>query len=314
MATKVIAKMNQFICWLDRVSLWWLFFPLFAVVFAPFLVLGEGSVFEWYDQLDEVMMNYVLTARHLGEGLKVLPEMLGGINASGLQPAAVLFIPLYRVLPEFWAFVLQYAIIFAVAFFGMYFCARELTGSSILALVAAGCFCMLPEYPVYGLSAAGIPLVLYAFIRIWKGKEPWPSFLFLVLFGLTSHLVLSGYVVLGFWALGIVVSFLRKRKSGWLIAAFIALLAVYVAVNHSLFVELLLGQSSYVSHREEMVSSALPFWSTVWEIFFSSAQHVPSLHRYLILPITVALILGGIFLKRMEKETRLTYFMALGGC
>lgn len=306
-------KINQIILWVDGLPLYWFFPLLFAVVFAPFLVLGEGSVFEWHDQLDEVMMNYVLNARHLGEGLQVLPEMMGGINASGLQPAAVLFIPLFRLLPEFWAFILQYAILFAVAFLGMYFCVKELTGSSILSLVAAVCFCMLPEYPVYGLSAMGIPLVLYAFLRIWKGKNPWPSFLFLVMFGLTSHLVLSGYVVLGFWAVGIVVSLLRKRKSGSLTAAFFVLLAVYVVENRSLFVELLLGQSNYVSHREEMVSSAQPFWYTVWEVFSSSAQHVPTLHHYLILPITVTLLFGGIFLKRMEKETRRAYFMALGG-
>lgn len=313
MPTKAIKKLNSIIHYLDNVPLWWLFIPLFAVVFAPFLVLGEGSVFVWHDQLDGFMMNYVLTARHLGEGLQVLPEMMGGINASGLQPAAVLFVPLFKILPEFWAFVLQYAITFAVAFYGMYFCVRELTGSSILSLVGAGCFCMLPEYPVYGLSVVGIPLVIYAFLRIWKGKNPWPSLLFLALFGLTSHLALSGYVVLGFWAVGIAVSLLLKRKSGWLTAAFFILLAVYAAENYSLFVELFLGQNSYVSHREEMVSYAQPFWKAVWEVFFFSSQHAPSLHHYLILPIAVTLILGGIFLKQMEKEMRHTYFVALGG-
>lgn len=58
--------------------------------------LGEGSVFPIHDQLDESMMNYMLTARHLGQS--VIPEMMGGIRSGGLSPAALLVVPLYRFL------------------------------------------------------------------------------------------------------------------------------------------------------------------------------------------------------------------------
>lgn len=308
----IINKINQTILWVDRLPLWQLFFPLFAVVFAPFLILGEGSVFDWHDQMDEVMMNTVLTARHLGEGLQVLPEMMGGINASGLLPAAVLFVPLFRILPEFWAFVLQYAVIFAAGFFGMYFCVKETTDSSILSLITAGCFCMLPVYPIYGLSEMGIPLVLYAFLRIWKGKSPWLSFAIVILFAFTSHLVLTGYVVLGIAVLILIAALFLKKMNKWLITAFCLLLGGYVAVNYSLFEELFFGQGSYASHREEMVTYAQPFWDTVWNVFLSSSQHALSLHRHLILPIVVILIVCGFWLKRMEKGTRFCYFAALG--
>lgn len=313
MIKHIARKLNSFILFVDKLPLWWLFFLLFAVVFAPFLVLGEGSVFDYHDQLDEYMMNTVLTARHLGEGLRILPEMMGGINAGGLQPAGILFVPLFRFLPEFWAFVVQYAVCFAVAFLGMYFCTKELTDSSILALITAGCFCMLPMYPIYGLSEMGIPLVLYGFLRLWKGKRPWLSLLIVILFGLASHLVYTGYVVLAFWAVGLGVSLVRRRGSRWLAIAFFLLLVVYIAENHSLFAELFFGQGSYVSHREEMVAYALPFWDTVWNVFVSSAQHAPSLHRCLMLPIVVTLAIGGLVLKKINKETRLRYFLSLGG-
>lgn len=313
MIKTVSKKINQTIFRLDNAPLWGIFFLLFAVAFLFFPVLGEGSVFEYHDQLDEYMMNTVLTARHLGEGLSVLPEMLGGINASGLQPAGVLFVPLFRVLPTFWAFVLQYAIVFAAGFFGMYLCVKEMTKSSILALMAAGCFCMLPLYPIYGLSEMGIPLVLYSFIKLWKGAKPWPYLLLLLFFALTSHLVYTGYVVLGLWAVGLIVSFLRKRKSRWLAAAFFLLLAVYILENYHLFAELFLGGSNYVSHREEMVTYAMPFLETVWNVFTSSAQHAPSLHQYLIIPIAVILLAGGCFLKNMDEEVRTQYYQALGG-
>ena len=311
---RILDKTNSIIIFFDRIPLWWLFFLLFALVFTPFLILGEGSIFEYHDQLDESMMNIVLTARHLGEGLDVLPEMMGGINASGLQPSAVLFVPLYCILPTFWAFLVQYAVCFAAAFLGMYFCVKELTGSSILAVTAAGCFCMLPLYPIYGLSEMGIPMVLYAFLRLWKKKAPWISLVLVVFFGLTSHLVCTGYVVLAFWGMALVITWLRRRKgSKWLVAAFCLLLGVYVIVNRSLFVDLLFSRSSYASHREEIVNYAQPFWETVKSVFLQSAQHAASQHQYLILPIVLLLVIGAFCLKRLSQKTRVRYWMAVGG-
>ncbi|MCH5270442.1 MAG: hypothetical protein J1E83_06790 [Lachnospiraceae bacterium] len=313
MIKKAAKKINQTILWLDNAPLWGFFFLLFLIVFLLFPILREGSVFEYHDQLDEYMMNTVLTARHLGEGLEVLPEMMGGINASGLQPAGVLFVPLFCVLPAFWAFVLQYAIVFAAGFFGMYLCVKEMTESSVLALMAAGCFCMLPLYPIYGLSEMGIPLVLYSFIKLWKGAKPWTCLLMLLFFALASHLVYTGYTVLGLWAVGLLISLFRKRKSGWLAAAFFLLLAVYILENYHLFAELFLGGSNYVSHREEMVTYAMPFFQTVWDVFVSSAQHAPSLHKYLIIPIAAILAAGGFLIKNMSQEMRVIYYKALGG-
>ena len=74
------------------------------------------------------------------------------------------------------------------------------------------------------------------------------------------------------------------------------MLVTYVIVNWSLILEILVGDSSYVSHREEMVSSATPFFETFWSLFRNSAQHAPSLHKYLILPIVIFLLLGAFFI------------------
>lgn len=310
---RVGGKINDALMKMDRWPLWVLFPILLAAVMAPILVLGEGSVFDYHDQWDEVMMSMVFSAKHMGDGLEIWPEMMGGINPSGLQPAAALFVPLYRFLPAFWAFVTQYAVMVTAGFLGMYLCVKELTGSSFLSLIAAGCFCMLPHLPIYGLSAVGIPLAAYGFLRLWKGKNLLPSYGILVFYGLTSNLVLTGYVVLGFWAAGTVVSFLRRRKWGMLAGGFALLTAVYVWMNRNLFWELFLGRKEYVSHREEMVTYAMPFWKTVWEVFTSSAQHAPSLHRYLILPIVVSLLLGAVCYQKMERESRKRLIFAGAG-
>lgn len=137
-------KLNRFLVRLDGLPLWILGALLMAVNFAPYAILREGSIIPVHDQLDETILTYVLNAKYLGTGAEVFPEMMGGVNVSGMQPSAVLFVLLYRLFPVFQAFLIQYGIVFSAAFLGMYFCVREITGSSILACVTAGCFSILP--------------------------------------------------------------------------------------------------------------------------------------------------------------------------
>lgn len=299
---------NCLLC-LDRMPLWWLGILIAAVFFLPYFILGNGCVFEINDQLDESIMNYVLPARHMWDGSKVYPEMLNGVNASGMQPSAVLFLPLYCLFSVRTAFLTQYIICFLLAFLGMYLLVKEITDSSILAVISGACFCVLPLYPVYGLSEFGIPLVMYAFLCLWKQKKILSALLLTILFGLTSHLVYTGYVVLGFWLLALIADIIGKRRNKWNYTGFAVLLGTYVIVNRALIMEILLGNGSYISHREEMVSSAMPFWETFQGVFLNSAQHAPSLHRYLILPIILFLILGAFC--RKEKTEKNIYKAAV---
>lgn len=289
---------------LDRLPFWWTGILVAIVFFLPYFILGEGCVFEINDQLDESIMNYVLPARHLWDGSTGYPEMLNGVNASGMQPSAVLFLPLYRLFSVRVAFLTQYILCFLLAFLGMYLLVKESTDSSILAVIAGTCFCVLPLYPVYGLSEFGIPLILYGELCLWKRKNVIPGLLIAIVFGLTSHLVYTGYVVLGFWVIALVYAFAKKKKNPWFPIGFAVLFLTYVWVNRALILEILFGTGAYVSHREEMVSSAMPFWETFLGIFQNSAQHAPSLHKYLILPIIVFLILGA-FCKKEEADKKI---------
>ena len=93
-----LKDISRLILWLDGAPLYLLGIVLAAVNFAPYFILGEGCIIPTHDQLDETILSYVLSAKYLGTGTTLFPEMLGGIRASGLQPSAVLFLPLYRFL------------------------------------------------------------------------------------------------------------------------------------------------------------------------------------------------------------------------
>lgn len=297
----ILKQTDVLIQHLDHCTLWWIGILITVVFFLPYFVQGDGCIFEINDQLDESIMNYMLPARHLWDGSTIYPEMLNGVNASGMQPSAVLFLPLYRLISARTAFLTQYIICFLLAFSGMYLLVKEITDSSILAMIAGGCFCVLPLYPVYGLSEFGIPLILYGALCLWKQKNVIWGLLITVVFGLTSHLVYTGYVVLGFWVIALVYALAKKKKNQWFPIGFAVLFAIYVLVNRALIREILFGTGSYISHREEMVSSATPFFETFWNVFQNSAQHAPSLHKYLILPIVLFLILGA-FCKKEETD------------
>lgn len=302
---KLLGQLNKLILFLDKLPLWWSGLVLLVITFLPYFILGEGSVVEIHDQLDETIMTYVLHARHLGEGLRVFPEMLGGVPTGGMQPSAPLFIPLYSFLPALTAFLVQYAIVFLAGFFGMYASVKELTGSSIIGTVSAGCFSLLPIQPIYGLSVLGVPLLLYAFLCLFQKKHEILSYILVVFFGLTTHLVLIGYVVLSFWLLALMVEGIRKRQKGGLIGGFLLLLGIYLVENRSLFIQLVLGNGDYISHREEQINYAQPFWESAKDLFLNSAQHAPSLHTYLILPILLLLVAGAvIYRKRQHRQGR----------
>ena len=120
-------QINRFLLWLDRIPLWWTGILIVVVFFSPYFILGDGCIFEINDQLDESIMNYMLPARHLWDGSTVYPEMLGGVNASGMQPSAILFLPLYCLFSARVAFLTQYMICFVLAFLGMYLLVKEST-------------------------------------------------------------------------------------------------------------------------------------------------------------------------------------------
>lgn len=307
-------KLNKAIRMVDQAPLWWTGILFLVITFLPYVVLKEGSVFEIHDQLDETIMTYVLNARHLFDGSEIFPELLGGVNKSGMQPSAMLFIPLYRILPAFWAFVVQYLIVSAAGYWGMYACAKQLTGSSILSVAAAGCFALLPIQPIYGLSVFGVPMLLYAFLCLWKEEKTLRSFALILFFGLTTHLVLIGYVVLSFWALAVCWQLVHKKISRKVLGGFFFLTGIYVVVNYRLFLEFFLGNSAYISHREEHMNmgEAQGILKTIWRVFLNSFQHADAYHLYLILPIVLLLVWGAVRYRKYSFSAKTCYQWALG--
>ncbi len=299
--------LNNFILFLDKSPLFFLGFPLIAVLFAPILYLGEGCVFEFHDQLDETLLSYVFSARY--PGADVFTQMMNGLPAEGLKPSAVLFVPLYRLFPVWTAFVLQYAIILGTAFFTMYFSVKKIGKSSIIAFLSATLFAMLPFRPVYGLSVVGLPLLLISILSLGEKSRIKKSLgvLGVLYFGLSTNLVLIGYVMLA----GIGVSYLviligKKKHNATLFISGITLFITYCLTNFDLIRQLLpffgTKHGSYISHREEYVVYGNPFLKNLKDMLDNGIFHAYSFHKYMWIPVLIGLIL--IWLSRKDESLK----------
>ncbi len=307
-------RSNEFIRKLDRAPLWIVGLLVVMASFLPYVLMGEGSVFSVHDQLDETICAYLLNARHLFEEADILPEMMGGIPASGLQPSAVLFVPLYCVFSLFTAFLLQYFVVSVIAFGGMYGLLKKMTGSSGIAMIVGVLFSLLPFKPVYGLSVVGVPLLCLCFWCLYEKNRVCLSVLGIMFFGLTTHLVLIGYVVLTY--LGILAVYLvwRNRRQMKDILPFLAgiavLAAIYCVVNYEMFEQLILGSGDFVSHRVEFVhnTEGIDTWRNMVNIFlYGEMEYAPSYHWYILPVLCVVTFVQGLRYKHLSDKGKILW-------
>lgn len=301
---KLWRKTEEFLRWADGSKLWVLGLVAAVVVFAPYVWMGEASAFPWHDQLDENILHYVLNARHMGDLANSLPEMMCGINRSAMTPYGVLFVPLYVVFKPFAAFVIQYLIVFAMAFGGMYGLIKYLTKSSFLALISAGMFAMLPFFPVYGASVAGIPLAVWAIILL-KDKKCLPvAYGGLVLYTVTSSLFFTGYSVMLFWLVYLVYLAIAKKINIHCIIGFVGTGLIFTAINFRLFVEFLVPSYGFESSRSEYFNYALSFWGVFKESLFAGGYDADSLARYIVWPVVAVCIVGLVLYRKLSDNHR----------
>ena len=230
----------------------WFFLGALAVFFmgVPYLVLGKDSVFVYHDQLDGEVIAYLLQARHLWDGSGVLPEFMNGAAKTALTMPAPACVLLYRWLPAELALAcMQVAGSFA-GYLGM-FCLLGWAGETsetlrrrkglvgFIAMLTGCMYAYLPFLPVYGLSQYGLPLLMYCVLRLGEKDRPKNfrilCYFYVLLFGCNSSLVLSGFAVLGIWAVWEIVTLVDKRKqfSAGQAAAWGILLLTYICLLYT---------------------------------------------------------------------------------
>lgn len=310
---KINKKLNEIITCIDDWHLEVCGLFVIAAIMIPILILKKGAVFPLHDQLDETILNYIFPARYFGKDT-FEAIMCGNVSTEGLKPFAPFFVLFYLAFDEFTAFVLQFFVVIATAFFGTWLCVKKITGSSIAAFLSAAVFTLLPFRSVYGNLLAGTPLLIFCIINMaLETKATGKKFLYgigLVFYAATTSLVLIGYAAIIMTGLWLIIEWIYKKKFNFgIFASCIVLGTAYLVLNLDI-VGQVLSVSGVASHREEFLITGSDFFSLLKMYLVDGVTLNDSFHKYIYIAMAVALPLAVLGRKEKPALTK-AYFINL---
>lgn len=276
---------------------------IILIYYFAFFYLEDQALIVYHDQLDAEILSYILNAKHLGEDF--IPELFCGTVNTALTPAAPVMVLVYKIFPPFTAYMLCYLFVIVISYVGMFLCTKEIFHVEWLSCIVAVLFTMLPFYPVYGMTVMGQPMLLYAAILIYKDFRIKRSWFLIVLFTISSSLVLAGYVDIILLSLAVVILFVLKKKQYKAILIMdLLMIVIYSLLNTKLITEIIFGKGGFVSHKTEVLPTGVPFTETFWSMLKDGAYHAGSVHRMVYYYSIVAVIVVFLFYRKLEKKSK----------
>ena len=298
-------------------------FLLLLLYFLPNLIMGDGSVIKVHDFLDSSVAH--IKSIILNDAIwdiKAQMPILCGIDRGVFGTPIDIKFWLFCLLSPYWAVIANIVLIKLTAFVGMYLLlTRHIfppNGPEAVraAFLAALCFALVPFYPDYGITSAGIPLLICAFINLYNKRRLLGSALILLYYAVFSWLVLGGFFVCATVFVAIICISVRTRHFPlslfWGLCAFGLLLII---CNYNLFISFF--TQAEPSHRTEFAIIG-PLWLNILSSlssFFISWYHAGSClailvvipfvilwlrkrgeKPYLNLPFSLFLLVGGLML------------------
>jgi Protein of unknown function (DUF6044) len=279
---------------------------LVSVIFgylAPHISLGESSHVLIFDQLDSMFVDLkVLSESHLifARADALIPNLAGGLPRAFLPSGFYVPVWLMYLFGPYHAYLANQVCLRLVAYFGMNrLLARHVLvgdGTAVPAALASLAFALLPFYSLLGLSIAGQPLILSAFLNIRRGEGHRRDWLIIAAMPLYSLSAFAGPFTLclavGVWVYDLIRTRIANRR---FFAAVLMFALVSVVVDYQLVVSMLAGSAGWVvSHRVEIKIPA-PGVAAAYDAsflnFMYGQEHAPSLQRRVILPVIVFALL-----------------------
>lgn len=291
---------------------------LIALYLSPYYILGEDTRVRIHDNLDSNVVWYKLMAdtHTLFGGIhSVIPNIMNGLPRNALGSEFDIGIIWYALFSPFTAYTVNQTIMRYAAFFGMYFLLKKhifrKETHAFLILGISLSYAFLPYWPSGGLSIAGLPLALYAFLNIKNKQSTTWDWIIICLLPFYSSFILSFSFFIGclglWWLIDAIIH--RKINRLWFFALAVMTL-IYICINYRVIYEMFI-QSSFVSHRVEFSRGSLDT-KQMFErafIYFTLGQtHVIRLTQYIVLPVTLFAFLIGILYR---KKVGLLWFLFL---
>lgn len=290
---------------------------------SPYFILGENTPVSIHDNLDiSLVCNTMLV--HSGEIFgsidSTISQVMNGLPRNTLGSEFSVILLLFYLFPPFIAYALNLTFMHFISFVGMYLLlSKHLIPErkdNFIAVGVALCFALLPFWPFGGLSVAGMPLALYAFLNIRSRDSSYKDWVIICVLPFYSSFALSFFFFLTAMGMLWIIDLVRKRDLNLNFIESICLMTgIFLAVEYRLVYGMFLN-SGYVSHRVEYFTPETPENGFVGCLknallnFGSGQYHAISLHTTWIgLSIFIALILVLLnFLGKREYNSNLVQY------
>ncbi|MEZ0609881.1 DUF6044 family protein [Fibrella sp. WM1] len=310
----------------------WVALGTLLLYILPYLWLGEGAYLTIHDNLDSDFL-YLRLLAHSGKAVTfdsaaLLPSVMNGLPRAVLRSGLNLEVLTYALLPPYGAWLVNFALIHAIGFVGMYALLRWYilpdTSHAPIRVGVALLFALVPCYTVHGASITGQPLLLLAFLNLLNRRASWRDWLIVGLFPFYSFLVWSGlFAGLLLAGLGTLVM-ARRRAIVWPYVGALALLAGLYVVSEWQLLYAFVTQT-YVSHRTEYdYAQLMPMtvWASLKAAFYGFIQtqyHAGAFYTPLILLSSLWVVAVGwrqrkaaVQLSAMQYQTILRLSVLIG--
>jgi hypothetical protein len=276
-------------------------FSILFIYVAPIFIFGQDSLVLIHDYLDgrHTLLKVLAESGLLFDQTDAeIPNLLNGVPRSAMGSEFNASQLLFYFFGPFWALAINKALVHATAFWGMHrllkhhFVDKE---NEEVIILSALTFALLPFLPSVGLTIAGQPLALDAFLTIRKGKGTKFDWLIIILISLYQSLVhfLFFTILMGIiWLYDLT----QKKQINFSFLGSIILMSTLCLLAEYRYFLLLVLDSGYVSHRNEfMPPQPTPF--SLFAIhealeeslnhFLKGHWHAKALHAFVIIPATL---------------------------
>ena len=307
---KICRKIIEFI---KKNHLYISFIILFLYL-SPLLIFWGDIPALKHDNLDSNVIIWKILSNSgmlFAENNALVPNMMNGLPRLSYGSEFKLIILFFYLFPPLVAYMINEFLIHIFAFIGMYLLLKKHFNINHNKLVkifiidgVALSFAFLPFWSPGGLSVAGIPLTLYAFLNIRFNKSTKIDWMILTFIPFYSSLIFSFIFFIAIVFLIFLKDWIFKHNFHKVF--FLALLyfgLVYLLIEYRLIFSIF--DNSYNSHRSEFISPSLSFFDSIrlsFEHFIEGHYHSESLHKFFLFFSLLILFLSILILKISKKE------------
>ncbi|WP_422361173.1 DUF6044 family protein [Reichenbachiella sp.] len=271
-----------------------------------FIVLGDNSYVTIHDNLDSefAFIRLLLNSDDpIGFDIDyVIESLMNGIPRYSFRTGLNITFLFFAFLPAIYAYIVNHLVVHVIGYLGMYFLLKRyfIKNSTLIILIVSLCFGYLSYYHLqYGISLAGQPALLYAFLNVLNRRQNWCDWLIIFAFPFFSFLIVTLPFFVPILSLIGIFSFWKTRIFNWryFLCLFLICL-INVIVEFPLLYSVLLA-NDYVSHRTvwnqfELYGnpSLSQFFTNIYISLKQTQYHAGKLYP---LPIILAFIAGLLF-------------------